>query len=183
MAGPEERAAAGGDRLRAGHAEREQVVRTLKDAFVEGRLDQDELDVRAGLALTARTRAELAALTADIPADLAAVGPAQPPRPPASARSPALARSQAVARPSLVQRRPVLWAVAGSGGSLAIACGLIMFAADVLDPNGLGNPYHPWSKLCALVAFVVLMTGLGIGMHGLGTAMDQKRTRRQLPPA
>ena len=183
MAGPEERAAAGGDRLRAGHAEREQVVRTLKDAFVDGRLDQDELDVRAGLALTARTRAELAALTADIPADLAAAGPAQPSRPPASARSPALARSQAVARPSLVQRRPVLWAVAGSGGSLAIACGLIMFAADVLDPNGLGNPYHPWSKLCALVAFVVLMTGLGIGMHGLSTAMDQRRTRRQLPPA
>jgi hypothetical protein len=77
----------------------------------------------------------------------------------------------------------VLWAVAGSGSCLAISFGLIMFAANVLDPNGLGNPYHPWSKLCALVAFVFLITGLGVAMHGLGTAMDQRRTRRQLPPA
>jgi hypothetical protein len=41
-----------------------------------------------------------------------------------------------------------------------------MFAANVLDPNGLGNPYHPWSKLCALVAFVFLITGLGIAQGG-----------------
>jgi hypothetical protein len=180
MAGSAERAAAGGEPLRAGHAEREQVVRTLKDAFVDGRLDQDELDVRSGLALTARTRAELAALTADIPADLAATGHPQPSAP---ARPSGPARPQAAARPSLVQRRPVLWAVAGSGSCLAISFGLIMFAANVLDPNGLGNPYHPWSKLCALVAFVFLITGLGVAMHGLGTAMDQRRTRRQLPPA
>jgi hypothetical protein len=178
MAGPEKRAAAGGVPLRAGHAEREQVVRTLKDAFVDGRLDQGELDARTSLALTARTRAELAALTADIPADLAAIGR---PQPQAVARP--SVRPRAAARPSLVQRRPVLWAVAGSGSCLAITFGLIMFAANVLDPNGLGNPYHPWSKLCALVAFVFLITGLGIAMHGLGTAMDQRRTRRQLPPA
>ena len=179
MAGAEERAAAGGEPLRAGHAEREQVVRALKDAFVDGRLDQGELDARAGRALTARTRAELAALTADIPTDLAAAGP---PRPQAVGRPPAPARPQAAARPSLVQRRPVLWAVAGSGSCLAISFGLIMFAANVLDPNGLGNPYHPWSGLCALVAFVVLFTGLGIAIHGLGTAVDHRRTRRQLPP-
>lgn len=171
MAGPAERAATGGEPLRAGHAEREQVVQTLKDAFVDGRLDQGELDVRTSRALTARTRAELAALTVDIPADLAAARPSVPARP------------QAAARPSLVQRRPVLWAVAGSGSCLAISFGLVLFAANVLDPNGLGNPYHPWSGLCALVAFIVLLTGLGILIHGLGTAVDQRRTRRQLPPA
>jgi len=68
MAGPEDPAAVGRDQLRAGHADREQVIEALKDAFVRGRMTRDELDVRAGRALAARTRAELAALTADIPA-------------------------------------------------------------------------------------------------------------------
>ena len=36
MTGPQDPAAAGGDRLRAGHADREQVIGTLKDAFVHG---------------------------------------------------------------------------------------------------------------------------------------------------
>jgi hypothetical protein len=65
--GPEDPAAAGRDRLRAGHADREQVTEALKIAFVHGRLTKDELDTRAGQALAARTYADLAALTADIP--------------------------------------------------------------------------------------------------------------------
>jgi hypothetical protein len=36
MAGPQDPAAAGRDRLRAGHADREQVIDTLKAAFVRG---------------------------------------------------------------------------------------------------------------------------------------------------
>lgn len=68
MTGPQDPAAAGGDRLRAGRADREQVIETLKDAFVQGRLTKGELDARAGQALAARTYRELAALTADIPA-------------------------------------------------------------------------------------------------------------------
>ena len=68
MTGPEDPAAAGRDRLRAGHADREQVIGTLKDAFVDGRLTRDELDTRAGQTLSARTCADLSALTADIPA-------------------------------------------------------------------------------------------------------------------
>ena len=55
MTGPQDPAAAGRDRLRAGHADREQVIGTLKDAFVQGRLTRDELDARAGRALSART--------------------------------------------------------------------------------------------------------------------------------
>ena len=54
--------------LRASHAEREQVIGVLKAAFVQGRLDRDEFDLRVGHALASQTRAELAALTADIPA-------------------------------------------------------------------------------------------------------------------
>ena len=70
--------------MRASHADREQVIEALKDAFVHGQLNKDELDARAGQALAARTYAELAAVTADIPAapapapaasDLAASGP------------------------------------------------------------------------------------------------------------
>ena len=72
--------AGGGGHLRASHAEREQVIGLLKAAFVQGRLAKDEFDVRVGRALTSRTRAELAALTADIPAGLAGAQPPQPAR-------------------------------------------------------------------------------------------------------
>jgi Domain of unknown function (DUF1707) len=79
MTEPEdEMAAARADRglLRASHADREQVIDTLKAAFVQGRLAKDEFDARVGQAFASRTYAELAAVTGDIPA-----GPigAQPP--------------------------------------------------------------------------------------------------------
>ena len=59
---------AGHGRLRASHADREQVLDTLKDAFVQGRLTKDELDARIGDVLASRTYADLAALTTDLPA-------------------------------------------------------------------------------------------------------------------
>jgi Domain of unknown function (DUF1707) len=73
--------AAGADRgrLRVSHADREQVVGTLKAAFVQGRLGKDELDARVGLAFASRTYTELAALTADLPPGLTAE-PLQPAR-------------------------------------------------------------------------------------------------------
>jgi hypothetical protein len=77
--GPEDPAAAGRGRLRAGHADREQAIDTLKTAFVFGQLTKDELDARAGQALAARTHADLAALTADIPPRPPAARPARPP--------------------------------------------------------------------------------------------------------
>jgi hypothetical protein len=55
-------------RLRASDADRDRVIETLKVAFTQGRLTRDELDLRAGRALLARTYADLAAATADIPA-------------------------------------------------------------------------------------------------------------------
>ena len=69
MAGPGDEmaaAAAGRGPMRASHADREQVIEALKDAFAHGRLTKDELDARAGRALAARTCAELAAVTAGI---------------------------------------------------------------------------------------------------------------------
>ena len=52
--------------------DREQVIHTLKAALAQGRLTEDEHDARAVQASAARSRAELAALTTDLPADLTA---------------------------------------------------------------------------------------------------------------
>ena len=79
MAGPGGEIAAGkagADTCGDLHADREHAIGTLKAAFVQGMLTKDELDARVGQAFAARTYADLAALTADIPAGLVA---AQPP--------------------------------------------------------------------------------------------------------
>ena len=126
MTGPQDPAAAGRNRLRAGHADREQVIGTLKDAFVHGRLTKDELDARAGRALTARTHADLAALTADITAEPAAAGPARPPAP--------------------ARRRPLARAATGSGLCLVIAAAAVRVAflgrsrCPLHSLSGLGCP-------------------------------------------
>ena len=60
--------AAGAGHLRASDADREQVINELKAAFVEGRLTKVEFDARVSQTLAARTYAELAMVTADIPA-------------------------------------------------------------------------------------------------------------------
>jgi hypothetical protein len=85
MAGPGDEIAAGAGgrgRLRASHADREQVIGTLKAAFVQAMLDRDEFDLRVGQALASQTYADLAALTGDLPAGLAAAKPPQPARAP-----------------------------------------------------------------------------------------------------
>jgi Domain of unknown function (DUF1707) len=163
VAGPEDPAASR-DQLRAGHADREQVIEALKDAFVHGRLTRDELDVRAGRALSAQTRDDLAALTADIPA------------------VPSAGRGRAGAAADPARRWPLARAAAKSSGCLVLALALVLFAANVLDPHGLGNPYHPWSGLCALVALGLVLTALGIFATGVATSVEQRRSRRQLPP-
>ena len=51
MAGPGDEmavGAAGRGPMRASHADREQVIEALKDAFVHGRLTKDELEARTG---------------------------------------------------------------------------------------------------------------------------------------
>ena len=98
----------------AGHADREQVIEALKDAFVQGRLTRDELDARVAQTLASRTYAELAALTADIPPAPAAAGPARPPTP--------------------ARRWPLVRAAAGSGGCLVIAAAAF-WGATILDPG------------------------------------------------
>jgi hypothetical protein len=69
--------------LRASDANRELVIGTLKAAFVQGRLTEDELGARAGQIYRSRTYAELAEVTAkvtaDIPAELTRARPARDP--------------------------------------------------------------------------------------------------------
>ncbi|NGO66919.1 DUF1707 SHOCT-like domain-containing protein [Streptomyces boncukensis] len=53
--------------LRVSHRDRDRAVEVLRVAAGEGRLTADELDERVGAALAARTAADLAVLTADLP--------------------------------------------------------------------------------------------------------------------
>ena len=159
MTGPQDPAAAGGDRLRAGHADRDQVIEALKDAFVQDRLTREELGARAGRALTARTYAELAALTADIPAAPTA------PTAPAAART---ARPPAPAR-----RRPLVRAATGSGISLVVAAAA-MRVTVVLDPSPHDTRPGPHLAglffLVAIYAVITALCFLGYGVNSLGKA-------------
>src|SRR4029077_13672481 len=61
--------------VRASDQERDAATQQLQQAFAEGRLDDTEFDGRMRTALTARPRAALDALLADLPA----AGPASQP--------------------------------------------------------------------------------------------------------
>jgi Domain of unknown function (DUF1707) len=71
-----------GQAIRASDSERDQVVALLQRDFADGRLTQAELEERVGAALSARTRDQLRALTADLPgADARPARPAMAPDP------------------------------------------------------------------------------------------------------
>jgi GntR family transcriptional regulator len=65
--------------LRVSDAEREAVTDRLAEHFAAGRLDQAEFDDRAGRAMSAKTRADLSGLLADLPEAGAPAVP-EPPR-------------------------------------------------------------------------------------------------------
>jgi hypothetical protein len=161
MTGPQDPAAAGGGRLRAGDADRELVIEALKDAFVQGRLTRDELGARAARALAAQTSGELAALTVDIPAGPAAAGPVRPLAP--------------------VRRWPLVRAAAGSGGCLVFAFAAASVGGHLDHPLG-PSPYKFWMGPCFLVAIVAVMAALGVLIYGVATSVEQRRSSRQLPP-
>ena len=147
--------AGGHGHLRASHADRERVIEVLKDAFVQGRLTRHELDSRAGQALASRTYAELAALTADIPAGPAA---APPPRQPARTRNRAPGRRTA---------RDV---------TIGLGLGLIMVAAIVF-----GGLLQYTLLLLPLAAPVVLVVPIFV-ISAAATSLERRRSRGQLPP-
>ena len=77
--------------LRVSDSERDATLTVLSQQAAAGRLTLDELEERAGLALAAKTRADLATVTRDLPAE----APATPDR----------------------RKTPVRWFVAIMGGS------------------------------------------------------------------
>jgi hypothetical protein len=156
MTGPQDRAA-GGDRLRAGDTDREQVIDALKAAFVDRRLTKAELDARVGQALSVWTYADLAALTADIPAapvDLPVAAPAR--------------------RSALARRMPLARAAAGSGICLVVAAAAMKIHAQ-LDPGNTPTPYD--SKYFYLIAVAAMVTALGILVHGVAASVENRRSR------
>jgi hypothetical protein len=160
MTGAGDGLAGGRGRLRASHTDREQVIDALKAAFVQGRLDEDELDARVGQAFASRTYAELAAVTADLPARPTAAPP--PPRMPARTR----------ARPS----------VRGSiqTGACAIVAVAMLEALD-LGATGLETAVAIVAALVfgAMVAGIVALPIAGVLRL---ESRHRKRSGRQLPP-
>ena len=155
MAAPGDPTAAGAvlrGHLRTSHADREQVVDTLKAAFVQGRLTKDEFDLRIGRVLAARRYADLDALTADLPAGLARPWP---PRPtvPAQARPPA--------------SKALLW---GSWVTVLLTVGFM-----------LGASFASWAFALVVGVFPLLIAAPIAGTLTIDTWRETHR-RGQLPP-
>jgi hypothetical protein len=71
--------------MRAADADRDQVAGLLGAAYSEGRLSKDEYDARLGLALSARTYADLDQVVTDLPAQRTTGAPVAGPGPVAPA--------------------------------------------------------------------------------------------------
>jgi hypothetical protein len=140
--------------LRASHADREQVVGTLKAAFVQGRLTKGELVARAGQAFAARTYAELAALTADLPA-----GPAV---------------AQPAAEPAGTPARTLAKAARRSGICMLIAFALVGVVALTNAESLVPLFFFPG------IAAVIAASGF-LG-YGVVDAWQERHSRGQLPP-
>lgn len=176
MAGPQDPAGVGRGLLRVGHADREQAIDTLKDAFTQGRLTRDELDARTEQALAARTYAELDAVTADIPGASRLDGlPA----------SPVPARAGVAGPPALAGLWPLASAAVKSGGLVFVAFA-IAYSGNMIDnsnPNGYGpGPHHGWTRLLLLLSLTLMITAVVILGRGVTASVEQRRSRRQLPP-
>jgi Domain of unknown function (DUF1707) len=166
MTGPEdERAAAVGGRghLRASRTDRERVIELLKAAFVEERLDKDEFDARVVQALASRTYAELAAVTADIPADLPVAGVA--------AVEPAAAAPAAADRTSTPARTLAKAAFR--------ACLCVIVAAALVGVAFLTqNPVLVLFAVYSVPAAAIAVSGF-LG-YGVIDAWQERRSRPQL---
>jgi len=146
MAGPGDEIAAGASgrgRLRASHADREQVIEVLKAAFVQGRLDRDEFDLRVGRALASGAYADLTALTADItPARLTRARPLGPARKSANKKKKAVAAlaCTSLAYPGLMAALPPI----PDGSPFAVPVLVIMFVLLGALATGWLLLLHAW---------------------------------------
>jgi Domain of unknown function (DUF1707) len=140
-------------RLMAADADRDQAVSTLTAGFAQGRLTREELDLRAGQALAARTGAELAALTADLPAVLTSARPGRRP----AGTGPPRASGKAVTWCAWGLVAPVLFTLAGT---------------LIPDPTPTNN--EPIGKIVFLLILVYFVSWLVIGAQMLATWYQQR---------
>jgi hypothetical protein len=132
----------------------------LKAAFVQGRLTKDEFDTRAGQALTARTYADLAAVTAGFP-----LGPTAP---------------QPLGTPARMKAPP--------SGSTELKTGArVITATTVLTAGAWVGARFARAHEGAAVMLVFISTFAWLGMLILtATVMAESRRQRhpggQLPP-
>lgn len=137
----------GSARFLASDADRERAVDVLKTAFVHGTLTRDELTLRTGRALTARTYAELAVITAGLT-------PGAPRPRPAAKTLPAPRR----ASKRRVSKKVIVWSAcavvlpAGLGAAFLNYYGgflvimLFMFIGAVLLSKPPAPPRSPLAK-------------------------------------
>lgn len=117
-------------------------IEVLKAAFVQGRLDRDEFDLRVGRALASRTYAGLATLTADIPARLTGARPPEPAREPANNKKKAAA-ALAAATPAIVGMLAALPPMP-DGSPLAAPLTLLMCVLFAAVSTGWLVLFHAW---------------------------------------
>jgi len=150
---------AGRRRLRASHAEREQAIDILKAGFVQGGLTREDLDARVGQALAALTRAELAALTGDLPVAAPAASRGVPPH---------------HVRQNAAARRAVRSGVAAVA---AIVIAVSVAAAAV------GRPGAGALLAVFIVVLAAVATALVAGLIAAALELESRcRNRRPLPP-
>ncbi|HEX3389846.1 MAG TPA: DUF1707 domain-containing protein [Streptosporangiaceae bacterium] len=131
--------------LRASHADREHVIDRLKAAFVQGRLTKDELDARVGQTLASRTYAELATVTADIPAGW--IGDLLPGKPAGARSRPPVSKAATVARIAVVVSVALMAVAIFVPGGAALflftpiyCTALIIACAQILGSQHDGRP-------------------------------------------
>ncbi len=155
----------GRGRLLTSHADREQVIDTLKAAFVQGLLTKDEFELRVGQTLGSRTYAELGAVTADIPGGL--LGAQLPPK-----------RAQVQAQ-----------AAGNTAGNTAVKSGVCTLTAIILAASTSAAAVSgPGAALImalflmgigVIIAVIVALLVAGIRLLESG---HRKRSSGQLPP-
>lgn len=134
--------------VKASDADREHVIGLLREAFAEGRLTAQEHSARVGQAYSARTYAELATVSADLPANPAAMVPPQ------RSGSPATGLTAAADRP--------MNSLAVAALACSVVPGLPQLAAIVLGVAALRQIRRTGERGAALAA-----AGLAIATVGL----------------
>jgi Domain of unknown function (DUF1707) len=138
-------AGTGSGNLLASQADRDQRVEMLKVAFVQERLTKDEFDLRVGQALASRTYAELAAVTADIPAALTGY---QLPRPPVrpQARPPMSTAAKAGVCVAMAIAVPAVMAIAWGTVALLLFAPFYFMALLVAGAQMLASRHDKRSR-------------------------------------